>query len=438
MTKRSRLEGGHHEGVAKRLWGPGGAPNAERLTNGLELCVIEDRRLPIVATVLAYRVGTRDERAEEAGAAHFLEHMMFKGSAKFAAGEIDRVTEARGGANNAFTSHDVTAYYFSFARDFWTTALEIEIDRMGSLRLAPADVDSERQVIVEEIAMYESDPWDVLHQRSSALLYGAHPYGRPVLGTRESLAALGSAELGAFHASFYRANNAVLTIVGDVRADEARAWAERMPSGAWRERAQLPMTLDAPSERRVERDFGEVSRLLVTFPAPAGGTREHSVARLLATQLAGGRASRLNRVLVEEEQLAVWVSSDVSDTAGPSTLSFALEAAPGVEPDRLEARLFELLDAAREERTSAQDVDRARKLILSDWMFAHERVQRRAMTAALALSADDAQRPLRDLDAVACATSEEVSALARHLLDRSGAVVAWSYAERDAAREPGS
>src|SRR5207244_7983610 len=117
---------------------------------------------PLVASVLYYRVGTRDEPAGRGGVAHFLEHMMFKGSARFGPGEIDRRTQALGGINNAFTSHDSTAYYFNFAADRWTEALTIEADRMAGLTLNPDEVASERQVILEEIAMYASEPWDAL------------------------------------------------------------------------------------------------------------------------------------------------------------------------------------------------------------------------------------------------------------------------------------
>ncbi|HEY4563506.1 MAG TPA: pitrilysin family protein, partial [Thermoanaerobaculia bacterium] len=134
----------------------------ERLGNGLTVCLLENPQAPVVTSALFYRAGTRDEAPGHGGTAHFLEHMMFKGAARFGPGEIDRLTQALGGVNNAFTSHDSTAYYFNFAADRWTEALAIEADRMSSLALDPEQVASERQVILEEIAMYDSEPWDAL------------------------------------------------------------------------------------------------------------------------------------------------------------------------------------------------------------------------------------------------------------------------------------
>lgn len=417
--------------VARLLWGESGATRIETLENGLELCVLSDCRLPIVSTVLAYRVGARDETAAQAGAAHFLEHMMFKGSENFAAGEIDRVTESRGGSNNAFTSHDVTAYYFSFAQQHWATALEIERDRMGGLRLDPGEVDAERQVILEELAMYESDPWDVLHQEVSRLLYPGHPYGAPVLGTRESLRDLGSSELAHFHRRHYLAENAVLVVAGDVTFEAVRAEALRLPSGAAR-RQRLPVAdVEATSAlQRYERAFGEVSRLLLSFPvAGATDVEAHATARLLAVCLAGGRSSRLNQRLVEEEKLALWVAADVAEMTGPASLSLALEVAPGVEEMRVEERLFEELDRLCAEGVSGEELQRAQQMSFADWTFSHERLQRRALTAALALALHDDRYPEASVRAALQTTPSEASSMARSLFDRDRCVVAWSTAE---------
>ena len=155
-----------------------GTPRVERLDNGLTVCLLENRQAPIVTSALFYRAGTRDEPAGHGGVAHFLEHMMFKGSPRYGPGEIDRRTQALGGVNNAFTSHDATGYYFNFAADRWTEALAIEADRMAGLTLDPEQVASERQVILEEIAMYESEPWEALETEVQARLF-AVPSLRP-------------------------------------------------------------------------------------------------------------------------------------------------------------------------------------------------------------------------------------------------------------------
>ena len=121
------------------------AIRTRQLSNGLEVCLVERSHVPVVATALCYRAGPLDERPGQEGLAHFLEHMMFRGSSGYGAGEVDRLTQALGGSNNAYTSHDCTAYFFTFARDRWTTALEIEADRLSGLTLDPAALEAERR-----------------------------------------------------------------------------------------------------------------------------------------------------------------------------------------------------------------------------------------------------------------------------------------------------
>ena len=263
----------------------------ERLDNGLTVALLVNRQAPLVSTALWYRAGTRDEVAGHGGTAHFLEHMMFKGSEHFGPGEVDRRTHALGGANNAFTGHDATVYYFQFAADRWTAALEMEVDRMRGVTLDPAEVESERRVILEEIAMYEDDPWDALSQRVEAELYRPHPYGRPVLGTREELLATGDAALRAFHDRFYIPGNAVLVVAGDL-GEPARALDAVAATFGEVPAAPAPERPEAAGQRplgelvRVERRKGEVGRMLLADPGagrppprPAGAAARRRPAR---------------------------------------------------------------------------------------------------------------------------------------------------------------
>ncbi|RMH16387.1 MAG: insulinase family protein, partial [Acidobacteria bacterium] len=209
----------------------------ERLANGLTLCLVENRQAPLVTSALVYRAGSRDDPPGQGGMAHFLEHMMFKGSRRFAVGEIDRLTRLLGGTNNAFTGHDATLYYFSFAADRWHAALEIEADRMSALALDGGEVDSERRVIRHEIAMYQDEPWDALELEVSRARFPDHPYGRPVLGTAGELARIDGPALAAFHRRYYRPDNAVLVLAGDLD-DGAFDAAARAFEDAGRERGE--------------------------------------------------------------------------------------------------------------------------------------------------------------------------------------------------------
>ena len=409
-----------------------GRLHTERMDNGLTVCLVENRQAPLVTSAVFYRVGTRDEPAGNGGVAHFLEHMMFKGSAHYGPGEIDRRTQALGGSNNAFTSHDVTAYYFNFASDRWTEALTVEADRMTTLRLDPAEVASERQVILEEIAMYDSEPWDALEMEVMKRLFGSHAYGKPVLGTKEELLAMDESHLRAFHQRFYRPDNAVLVVAGDV-GDDALGDVSRIlgsvPPGAERRRGFTPPSPgDVPRElARFERRKGEVARLLIALPGPPATHPDHPVLKLALTLLGGGRISRLPRVLVEEEQICVWVSADVSESLDASQIIVAAEVVPGVEPARVEARILDLLADLETHPPSAEELERARQIATADWVFGHEKVHQQALSVGIALTLFDLEHLDRHLAGVLAAGPEQVlDVAARYLRPENGGVLGWS------------
>ena len=417
-------------------------PAAETFTlaNGLKIGVIPNRHAPVVSSALWYRAGTRDEAPEHVGTAHFLEHMMFKGAERFGPGEIDRVTRALGGSNNAFTGHDATAYYFTFAADRWQRALEIEVDRMTALALEPHEVDSERQVILEEIAMYEGEPWDALEIAVLAEFYGRNSYGRPVLGTRESLARIDGGVLRHFHQRCYRPANAVLSVVGDVDPASVARQAEDVFA-----RVESGHPIVAPSEadgrptalKRLVRHQGEVPRLLAALAAPAGDDADHPLLRLLLTVLASGRSSRLHRRLVDEGQLCVWVSADLGEQINPGAAILAAELVPGVEPQDVEDILLEELEDLGRRPPTATEVERAKHVYFADWVFGHETVEQQALLLGAALSLFDADHPWRHLHQLRTAGLETVQDAARRLFGpgrlfgpNMRGVIGWSLPQR--------
>ena len=407
-----------------------GRIRVERMGNGLTVALVENRQAPIVTSALFYRAGTRDEPAGHGGVAHFLEHMMFKGSARFGPGEIDRRTQALGGVNNAFTSHDSTAYYFNFASDRWREALAVEADRMAALTLDPEQVASERQVILEEIAMYDSEPWDALEMAVQARLFGDHPYGRPVLGTRDELLATDAAVLRSFHDRFYRPDNAVLVVGGDV-GDEALEAVEAtlgtVPAGAeTRAGFSPPGTLPTALER-VERRKGEVARLILALPAPAASHPDHPALRLATTVLGGGRTSRLHRSLVDEEQICVFISADTSEGMDSSQVTVVAEVVPGVEPARVEARILEHLAELPAKPPSPEEVDRAKRIAHADWVFGHEKVHQQALSVGMALTLFDLDHLDRQIEGLLAASTEHMlDAASRYLRPETGGVLGWS------------
>lgn len=406
-------------------------PEHHLLGNGLSVCLLHNRQAPVVTTALCYRTGARHDPADHAGSAHFLEHMMFKGHGHYGPGDIDSLTRRLGGSNNAFTSHDATLYYFTFAADRWQQALAIEATRMEGLTLDPSEVVRERLVILEEIAMYEDEPWDALAQEVTQTLFRDHPYGRAVLGTREALARTDEHALRAFHQRHYRPDNAVLVVAGDIGADALDAVAGTFGTVAGRsanpsEPSDPPAARPTETGRRLERRHGEVARLLIALPAPAADTAELGALRLLLTLLATGRASRLHRALVDVGQLCTWVSADLEETVEPGSLMIAAEVVPGIEPQVAEAALRDTLEALRRTPPTDEEVARARNVLLADWVIGHERIHQQALTMAGALGLFTEEHVHRPLEQALATDANTLHALARRYLDPDRGVVGWS------------
>ena len=417
-----------------------GELTVERLDNGLTVALLANAQAPVVSTALWYRAGTRDEPAGHGGVAHFLEHMMFKGSERFGPGEIDRRTQVLGGANNAFTGHDATVYYFQFAADRWTAALEMEVDRMRAVTLDPTEVESERRVILEEISMYEDDPWDSLALRVEDELYRPHPYGRPVLGSREELLATGADVLRTFHGRFYTPANGVLVVAGDL-GEPARALAAvaetfgRVPAAAPAERPEAPPQRALGELIRLERRKGEVGRMLLAVPIPDARHPDLSALRIAAAVLGVGRSSRLYRSLVDEGQLCAWVAVGLSEAQDPSSLSVTAELLSGIEAARVEGEVLEHLEALAAAPPSEAELDRAREVLYADWSFSHERISAQGLTVGSDLTFFARGWAEAQVRLLAGVTPDDVRRVAeRHLRPSGwaggrGAVLGWSLPE---------
>lgn len=271
-----------------------------------------------------------------------------------------------------------------------------------------------------------------VHER----LFDGHPYGRPVLGTRDELLATDGAVLRDFHRRFYRPDNAVLVVAGDLGADgdegdEALDAVERtlgrLPAGAAPRRGPSPPAVLPTSLERLERRKGEVARLLIALPAPAGSHPDHPALRLASTLLGDGRTSRLQHALVEEEQLCVWAAADLSEGLDASLMTLAAEVVPGVEPARVEARVLELIAEVFSRPPDEEEVERCKQMAAADWVFGHEKVHQQAVSAGLALAVFDLEHLDRHLDQLlATGTDRLLEVAGRYLRPERGGVVGWS------------
>ncbi len=285
------------------------------LSNGLELVVIPDHRTPVVTHMIWYKVGAADETPGKSGLAHFLEHLMFKGTAKNPAGRFSKVVASIGAHENAFTSQDYTGYFQRIPSEKLKAMMEFEADRMNGLQLTDEVVLPERNVILEEQNQrVGNNPRARLNEQIDAALYLNHPYGKPVIGWRHEMEQLSRDDAIGFYRRFYAPNNAVVVVAGDVDPAEAHKIAEetygsvpRNPNIAPRQRPNEPPPVAVRSltlaDARVEIPSMQREYLVPSFSSAKRG--ESEALEVLAHVLGSGSNSRLYRALVVDKQVAV-------------------------------------------------------------------------------------------------------------------------------------
>lgn len=361
---------------------------AATLPNGLRVLLLEDHRSPIISVQIWYRVGSRNEQRGATGIAHFLEHLMFKGTRRYGPRQFARLVEQNGGQDNAFTSQDVTSYFVNIAADKLELVLDLEADRMRNLLLDPKDIDSEREVVIEERrTRTEDDPEGFLGEEVASIAFKAHPYGYPIIGWMEDLKRLTPAEIRAFYRTYYVPNNAILVAVGDFKAPAALEKVKRHLGPISRGPAPPPVLAVEPpqnGERRVVvQKQAQLPIVYLAWHVPNQRSDDAPALEVLSTVLSGGRASRLYRSLVYERQLALEAGGDYSYfSLDPNLFWFWATAMPGQTPQTLEKELLAEMDRLRQEPVSDEELQRARNQIEAQFVFQQDSVYRRASLLA--------------------------------------------------------
>ncbi len=412
-------------------------PETFTLRNGMEVVVITDRRAPVVTHQVWYRVGSADEPRGKSGIAHFLEHLMFKGTRTIAPGEFSPLIARNGGEDNASTSWDYTNYYERIARDRLELVMRLEADRMRNLRLLEEDIVSERAVIVEERRQrIDNNPGGVLYERMRTMLYPHHPYGVPIIGWMHEIESLSRQDALDFYRIWYAPNNAILVVAGDVNAEELRPLAERT-YGRLRPTRDLPARVwtDDPPPRgpmRVSHSDEKVrqpslSRLYPAVSYTIAEGREAHALDVAAEILGGSETSRLYRALVEEERIAVNAGAS-ADTAGRDGGTMMLYATPvdGVPLERLEAAMDRVVARFLEEGPSEAELARAKSRLVAAAIYARDSQEQLATIYGSSLvegeTIDDIVRWPEEIAAV---TREEAMAAIRAALDIDASVTGW-------------
>ena len=407
------------------------------LPNGVELVVIPDHRAPVVTHMIWYKVGAADETPGKSGLAHFLEHLMFKGTAKNPAGKFSQVVAHIGGQENAFTSQDYTGYYQRVPSDQLKTVMEFEADRMTGLQLTDEVVLPERNVILEEQNQrIGNNPRARLGEQIDAALYLNNPYGKPVIGWRHEMEELSRDDAIGFYRRFYAPNNAVVVIAGDVDSAKARALAEetygkipRHGNMAPRMRAQEPPPVAARTLTLAD-PRAEIPTLQREYLVPSFATGKRSelmALEVLAHILGSGSNSRLYLGLVVDKQIAVaanaWYDASTLDL---SKFTIGGSPRPGVTLPQLEAETDTIIAQVIEKGVTAEELERAKTRLIADAVYAQDNQATMARWFGTALTTGASVNDVKNWpDRIRAVTAEQVQDAARQWLDKRRSVTGY-------------
>ena len=352
------------------------------LDNGLRVVVHEDHRTPLVCVNVWYHVGSKDEAPGRTGLAHLFEHLMFGGSEHVPEGQFDQLLEAAGSANNGSTSPDRTNYWELMPSHALELALYLEADRMGGLlpALTQAHLDAQRDVVKNERRQsYENRPYGLASETLLAALYPpSHPYNWPVIGSMADLSAATLDDVRGFFRTFYAPNNATIAVAGDTSVERVRAAVERyfadIPRGA---PVTAPATdaVELREERRlVLEDEVSLPRIYIAWHSPAAFADGDAALDVAGSIMAFGRASRLHRKLVYEQQIAQSVTAYQSASLLGSTFRIVITARPDVPLPRLEQIARAEIDAIVAHGVTDEEITRARNGIETTFVDALQNV----------------------------------------------------------------
>ena len=416
------------------------------LDNGLQVVVVEDHRAPVVTNMVWYRVGSADEPPGKTGIAHFLEHLMFKGTKTLKPGDFSAIVSENGGVDNAFTSYDYTGYFQRVAVDRLPLMISLEADRMRNLVLTDAEVVPERSVVLEERnSRIENDPGGLFSEQRRAAMFMNHPYGNPIIGWRHEIEQLTLQDALDFYETYYAPNNAVLVVAGDAEPEAVLALAEEH-FGPLEPSENIPARVrpdEPPHLSPIHMTYSDPRVRQPTFVrnylAPVSRSRdpEKAAALMLLSELLGGSgiSSVMGKKLQLEQKAAVyataWYSSSSMD---PDTFGLYVLPAPGIEMQDLEDAVDEVVAEFLVEGVDEDHLARLKTQMAAGQIYAQDDQQgvarRYGQALVTGLTIEDVQAwP----DVVQGVTAEEIMAVAHDVLDINQSVTGWQLPPEEEA-----
>lgn len=355
------------------------------LPNGLKVLLKEEHKAPVVTFQIWYKVGSRNECLGKTGMSHMLEHMMFKGTKMFGPKTFSQTVQRNGGNDNAFTSHDYTAYFENFAADRIAISLELESDRMQNLLIDPKEFLSEREVVKEERRMrYEDDPVNSMNEQMMAVAFSAHPYQWPVIGWMADINSITRDDLYRHYRTYYSPNNATIVVVGDFDKKKMIALIESffgsIPRGPDVPRVSAVEPKHHGERRVVLKRQAELPAIFAGYQVPTVKHPDSYALEVLQGVLSSGKSSRLYRSLVYEKQIALYAGGEYDNvSADPNLFTLYAGVMPGRTVDEVERELYAEIDKLQTEPIAEEELQKAKNQIESSFIMGQDSVFYQAM-----------------------------------------------------------
>jgi zinc protease len=391
------------------------------LDNGLKVLLLEDHKSAVVTFQVWYRVGSRNEIDGRSGLAHFLEHMMFKGTKKMKPEEYSRIIAQNGGNSNAFTTQDHTVYFATMSRDKIGVEIELEADRMTNAVLD--DYESEKMVVMEERRLRtEDNPGAALGEIMGAVAYTVYPYRRPVIGWMSDILNLSGDDLRQFYKTYYAPNNAFIVVVGDFDAQQISAKIKQEFGKISRGAAAPKVTLEEPpqkGERRVAlKKEAELPLLSMYYHVPNLQDSDGFALDLLSVILASGRSSRLHQDLVYNKRIATGVDADYDGVSiGPAIFSFTAQVMPDKQQAEVESAIDKVVAQVRSEPVSDRELEKAKNQVEAAFVFGQDSIFGQALRIGQFESVAKWQFINAYLPGIRAVTAADVLRVAKKYLD---------------------
>ena len=406
-----------------------------KLDNGMRIIVQEDHRSPVVVSQVWYKAGSIDEVNGKTGVAHVLEHMMFKGTEKIKPGQFSRLVAAAGGRENAFTGRDYTTYFQQLEKSQLELSMKLEADRMANLKLTDEEFNKEIRVVMEERRWRTEDqPQGLVNEQFNAISYIAHPYRRPIVGWMDDLQSMTAADAREWYDKWYAPNNAVLVVVGDVKAQEVLKLAQKyfgpLKAEVLPQRKPQQEPPQRGERRAVVKAPAKLPYVLMGYHVPAlknpDTDWEPYALQILAGVLDGNASARLNQNLVRNQRIAVEVSAGYEIVQRSHESLFQLDGMPveGKTAAELEAALLEQVEQIKEQGVTANELQRVKAQVIAAEVYQRDSMFYQGMKIGRLEVSGFSWRILDDYPAkLEAVTPEQVQAVAKRYLVKDNLTV---------------